>query len=125
MSDKVFVTGLSLHAYHGVMPFEGKVGQTFTIDLALSIDLSAAARSDKVAGHSVLRQGGGMRERGVLRAEIPADRSGCRPRRRRGAGAFPRVREIEVTIHKPHAPVAATFSDVGVTLTRTRGGAKL
>ena len=37
---------------------------------------------------------------------------------------FPRVREIEVTIHKPHAPIAATFSDVGVMLTRTRGGAR-
>jgi dihydroneopterin aldolase len=33
---------------------------------------------------------------------------------------FPRVRAIEVTIHKPHAPIAATFSDVGVTLMRKR-----
>ena len=31
------------------MPHEGKVGQTFTLDLELEIDLSAAARSDKVA----------------------------------------------------------------------------
>ncbi len=34
--------------------------------------------------------------------------------------AFPRVRKIKVTIHKPHAPIAATFSDVGVTLVRAR-----
>jgi dihydroneopterin aldolase len=33
---------------------------------------------------------------------------------------FPRVQEVAVTIHKPHAPIAATFSDVGVTLVRTR-----
>jgi len=25
-----------------------------------------------------------------------------------------------VTIHKPHAPIAATFNDVGVTLARSR-----
>jgi len=49
MSDRIFIAGLSLHAYHGVMPYEGKVGQTFTIDMVLDIDLSAAARSDKVA----------------------------------------------------------------------------
>ena len=49
MSDRIFVKGLALHAYHGVMPHEAKVGQTFTIDLELDIDLSAAARSDKVA----------------------------------------------------------------------------
>ena len=48
MSDRIFIKGLSLHAYHGVMPYEAKVGQTFTIDLELEIDLSAAARSDKV-----------------------------------------------------------------------------
>ena len=48
MSDRIFVKGLALHAYHGVMPHEAKVGQTFIIDLNLEIDLSAAARSDKV-----------------------------------------------------------------------------
>ncbi len=29
MTDTVFVTGLALHAYHGVMQHEAKVGQTF------------------------------------------------------------------------------------------------
>ena len=37
---------------------------------------------------------------------------------------FPRVSSVQVTIHKPHAPIAATFSDVGVTLVRVRRGAK-
>ena len=48
MSDRIFIRGLALHAYHGVMPHEAKVGQTFSIDLDLEIDLSTAARSDKV-----------------------------------------------------------------------------
>jgi dihydroneopterin aldolase len=34
--------------------------------------------------------------------------------------AFPRVSAIKVTVHKPHAPIAAIFDDVGVVLTRTR-----
>jgi 7,8-dihydroneopterin aldolase/epimerase/oxygenase len=33
---------------------------------------------------------------------------------------FPRVKAVEVTIHKPHAPVAATFSDIAVTISRKR-----
>ena len=49
MTDKIFIRGLSLHAHHGVLPYEGKVGQSFTIDLMLEIDLSTAARTDKVA----------------------------------------------------------------------------
>ena len=32
------------------------------------------------------------------------------------------IETVEVTVHKPHAPIAATFSDVGVTLTRRRNG---
>jgi 7,8-dihydroneopterin aldolase/epimerase/oxygenase len=33
---------------------------------------------------------------------------------------YPRVRSVRVTVHKPHAPIAATFDDVGVTIMRTR-----
>jgi dihydroneopterin aldolase len=38
--------------------------------------------------------------------------------------AFPRVEKVAVTIHKPHAPVAATFSDVGVHIVRARTARK-
>ena len=48
MSDAIFVNGLALHAYHGVMQHEAKVGQTFRLDLVLDIDLAAASRSDKL-----------------------------------------------------------------------------
>ena len=37
--------------------------------------------------------------------------------------SFPRVASVRVTVHKPHAPIAAIFNDVGVTILRSRGGA--
>lgn len=120
MNDRIFITGLSLHAYHGVMAHEAKVGQTFTIDLDLDIDLSDAARSDKVVDTVSYDK--------VVEC---ASKVFCDRRFRlieAAAGevadailsAFPRVHTVKVTIHKPHAPVAATFSDVGVTLFRAR-----
>jgi dihydroneopterin aldolase len=33
---------------------------------------------------------------------------------------FPRVRAVKITVHKPHAPIAAIFDDVGIMLTRSR-----
>ena len=48
MSDAIFVNGLVLHAYHGVMPHEAKVGQPFKLDLMLDIDLGDASRTDKL-----------------------------------------------------------------------------
>jgi 7,8-dihydroneopterin aldolase/epimerase/oxygenase len=120
MSDRIFIRGLALHAYHGVMPHEAKVGQTFSIDLDLEIDLSAAARSDKVMDTVSYDK--------VVDCASDAF-SGQRFRLIEAAAgrvvdallaAFPPVRSVRITIHKPHAPIAATFDDVGITLVRSR-----
>jgi dihydroneopterin aldolase len=122
MSDTVFVTGLALHAYHGVMQHEAEVGQTFKLDLTLDIDLTAAASSDKLADTVGYDQ--------VIDVACSVF---CARRYRlveAAAGAvadavldaFPQVMAVQVTVHKPHAPVAATFDDVGVTIERSRDG---
>src|SRR3974390_1169781 len=49
VSDTIFVSGLLIHAHHGVMAHEGKVGQRFVIDLELTTDLATASRSEKPA----------------------------------------------------------------------------
>ncbi|MEP7031405.1 MAG: dihydroneopterin aldolase [Pseudolabrys sp.] len=120
MSDRIFIKGLSLHAYHGVMAHEAKVGQSFSIDLELEIDLSAAARSDKVMDTVSYDQVVACASKafGAQRFKLIEAAAG----RVADAvlAAFPRVNSIAVTIHKPHAPIAATFSDVGVTLMRSR-----
>jgi dihydroneopterin aldolase len=122
MTDRVFVMGLSLHAFHGVMQHEGKVGQTFKLDLALDIDLAEAARTDRLA-YTV----------GYDQVVEVASRAFCARRYRlveAAAGAvaaavldrFPQVAAVRVTVHKPHAPIAATFDDVGVSIVRSRHG---
>ncbi len=120
MSDAVFIDGLALHAYHGVMQHEAKVGQTFKLDLVLDIDLGEASRSDKLR-HTVSYD----------LVVTAASEAFCSRRYRlveAAAGAvagavldgFPQVRRVRVTVHKPHAPIAATFDDVGVTVERAR-----
>jgi dihydroneopterin aldolase len=121
MSDAIFVNGLVLHAYHGVMPHEAKVGQPFGLDLVVDIDLAEASRTDTL--------------KATLSYETlvkTASEAFCVRRYRlveAAAGAvadavldrFPKVVSIRVTVRKPHAPIAATFDDVGVTIVRTRG----
>jgi 7,8-dihydroneopterin aldolase/epimerase/oxygenase len=120
MSDVIFVNGLVLHAYHGVMAHEGKVGQPFVLDLVLDIDLAEASRSDKLK-HTVSYEL-------LVRT---ASEAFCARRYRlveAAAGAvadevldrYPLVRSIRITVRKPHAPIAATFDDVGVIITRAR-----
>jgi 7,8-dihydroneopterin aldolase/epimerase/oxygenase len=121
MSDQVFINGLALHAYHGVMQHEAKVGQTFTLDLLLDIELAEASRSDMLK-HTVSYD----------KVVMTASEAFCARRYRlveAAAGAvadavladYPQVHRIRVTVHKPHAPIAATFDDVGVVIERARG----
>jgi dihydroneopterin aldolase len=49
MSDTIFITGVVIHARHGVMEHETEVGQRFVIDLELSADLSESSRTDRLA----------------------------------------------------------------------------
>ncbi|MEZ5788581.1 MAG: dihydroneopterin aldolase [Xanthobacteraceae bacterium] len=121
-SDWIFVSGLALHAYHGVKEHEGSVGQTFLIDLAIDIDLAEASQSDKLT-HSVDYEQVVDQTRAAF----------CSQRFRlveAAAGAvaraildhFPPVAAVRVTVHKPHAPIAATFADIGVSILRKRHG---
>jgi 7,8-dihydroneopterin aldolase/epimerase/oxygenase len=120
MSDRIFVSGLVIHAHHGVMEHESKVGQRFVLDLELSIDLKDAARSDKLVdtvsyAAIVEAASGAFTAQSYRLVETAA-----------GAVAdalltgFARVACVQVTVRKPHAPIAAIFADVGVTLVRGR-----
>ena len=120
MNDTIFITGLSLHAYHGVVPYEGKVGQTFTIDLELEIDLSAAVRSDKVADTVSYDQVAAVASTAFTAQKFRLIETAAGRVAEALLAKFPRLRAVRVTIHKPHAPIAATFSDVGVTVARRR-----
>ena len=120
MTDRIFISGLMLHAYHGVMPHEAKVGQTFSLDILLEIDLSAAARSDKVTDTVSYDKVVTCASKAFVRQRFRLIEAAGGSVADAVLAEFPRVRSVTVTIHKSHAPIAATFSDVGVILTRTR-----
>ncbi len=120
MSDTIFITGVVIHARHGVMAHETAVGQRFVIDLELAIDLSESSKTDRLSDT-------------VSYADVVATATSAFNdvnyrllERAAGAvadailGTFSRITTVVVTVHKPHAPMAAIFDDVGVVLTRHR-----
>ena len=120
MTDTIFVTGLSIHARHGVMDHETEVGQRFVIDLELYTDLSEPSRTDRLADTVSYAE--------VVATTTAAFKNTNYKLLERAAGAvadailssFPRIRAVKITVHKPHAPIAAIFDDVGIMLTRSR-----
>jgi dihydroneopterin aldolase len=120
MTGTIFIRGLVIHAQHGVMQHETEVGQRFVMDIELSTDLSESSRTDRLADT--------VSYSNVIATASAAFKDANYKLLERAAGAvadavltaFPRVNTIKVTVHKPHAPIAAIFDDVGITLIRGR-----
>ncbi|UNK72616.1 dihydroneopterin aldolase [Microbacterium sp. H1-D42] len=117
--DEITLTGLTVFGYHGVFDHERRDGQEFTIDLTLGLPLASAAASDDVA--DTVHYG----ELADRVAEIVAGEpvNLIEKLAARIADAVledDRVKHVKVTVHKPHAPIAQTFSDVSVTVNRGR-----
>lgn len=117
--DRITLTGVSAYGHHGVLASEKADGQEFSVDLALELDLSRAAASDDLA-HTV--------SYAEVAADVVAVLQGpsqdlIETVARQVADVVltrPLVEAVEVTLHKPHAPVGVPFTDVTVHLRRER-----
>ena len=101
MSDTIFIRGL-------------------VIDLELAADLSESSRTDRLSDTVSYSD--------VVACASAAFKDTNYKLLERAAGAvaeailatFPRIGTVKVTVHKPHAPIAAIFDDVRIILTRGR-----
>lgn len=118
-ADRIVLTGLRARGHHGVYAFERENGQDFIVDVALDVDLAAAAASDDVADTVHY----GQLADALVAVVTGAPVNLIETLAARLAGVClrdPRVRSVTVTVHKPSAPIAHEFADVAVTLTRSR-----
>ena len=119
MTDHIVLQGISARGFHGVLDLEKAEGQDFVVDVRLEVDLRRAGRSDllehtvnyaQVAADVVaLITGPSMDLIETLAEGIAA-----------AALQRPLVQAVEVTVHKPQAPVGVPFGDVLVVVERCR-----
>ena len=120
--DRIHITGLALHAYHGVNPEEREQGQAFLLDILLEADVSKARQSDdladtvnyaravKAAAAAFTGQACNLIERA---AEITA---------RAVLAECPAAQAVTLRVHKPDAPIKATVGDIAIEITINRKG---
>lgn len=120
-TDRITLTGISGYGYHGVLESEKATGQTFVVDAVLVMDLAPAAASDdlRLTAHygliaELIHQE--IESRPVDLIETLADRTA-----RRILEEYPPITAVELTVHKPQAPIAVAFTSVAVTVNRERG----
>jgi dihydroneopterin aldolase len=118
-ADRLAVVGIEAVGHHGVFDFERRDGQMFLVDLVLGLDTRRAAATDDLQdtvdyGTLVAAVKKAIEHDPVDLVETLAQRIAdvCL--------TDPRVGWAEVTVHKPDAPIEATFSDVALTIHRSR-----
>lgn len=121
MTDELAVLGVECYGHHGVFEFEKRDGQTFMIDLVLGLDTGAAAASDDL--RDTVDYGSLVASVKAAVEKDPVDLIETLAQRIAGVCLLDmRVEWARVTVHKPNAPIDATFSDVALTITRKREG---
>ena len=120
-TDRISVLGLRAFGRHGVLEHERRDGQEFVVDAVLWVDTRPAASADdltKTVDYAAVagRLAAVVSGEPVSLIETLADRlaTAC-------LSADDAVREVEITVHKPHAPLVQSFRDVTVTIRRSRG----
>lgn len=119
MTDRITVTGIKAHGRHGVLEWEKQLGQPFVADVVLEVDLTRAGESDDLA-HTV--------NYAAVAAEVVEELAGepvdlietVAHRIALRALGHSLVEAVEVTLHKPEAPVGVPFTDVSVHVRRER-----
>jgi 7,8-dihydroneopterin aldolase/epimerase/oxygenase len=118
--DRISIKGMQFWGYHGVLEQEKSLGQRFTVDAELFLDLSDAGKTDSL-------------EKTVSYADIfklieVETTTSCYDLIERLCYrlvgvvlAFDeRIKTVQITISKPQAPIVGMFETVAVTMKRDR-----
>ena len=117
--DIIKLTGISAVGYHGVLEQERHDGQRFIVDVALHTDIRPAAAGDdltKTANYAELADQveAIITGEALQLIETLAQRIADHVLRTFSVAA------VEVTVHKPQAPIQVEFSDVTVSIYREK-----
>ena len=119
--DELTVRGIECLGHHGVFEFERTEGQVFVVDLTLGLDTRPAAISDDL--RDTVDYGSLVAQVKAAVETDPVDLIETLAQRVADVCLLDdRVGYAKVTIHKPTAPIQATFADVALTITRKREG---
>lgn len=117
--DTIRITSVSAVGYHGVLQSERRQGQEFSADLTLYVDLGGAAENDDLNqtinyAHVAEAVVSVITGPAVNLIETVAERIAAI------VMEYEAVQGVDVTLHKPSAPIPVPFGSVDVTIHRSR-----
>lgn len=118
-TNRICLTGLRAFGRHGALPHERVIGQEFVVDAVLWVDTSAAAATDDL---TLTVDYGALSSRlaEIISGEPVALIETLAERLAVACLDNQLVSDVEITVHKPHAPVRVLLDDVSVVIRRCR-----
>ncbi len=117
--DKITLSGVTALGHHGVFDFERRDGQPFVVDAVLYLDFAAAAASDDVRDTAHYGEVADC-IRGWITGEPVNLIEALAVRIAEDVLKRFAVTAVDITVHKPKAPIEVDFGDVSVSVHRAR-----
>ena len=118
MSSKIYLRNVRFHAFHGVLPQEGIVGNDYLVNLVLDYDFSAAIKTDDLQGtlnYAEVYQK--VREEMAVPSKLLEHVAGRIAHRL--FSDFPEIQKLQLSITKVNPPMGADSYGAGVEVVLT------
>lgn len=118
MSSKIYLRNVRFHAFHGVLPQEGIVGNDYLVNLVLDYDFSSAMQTDELQGtlnYAEVYQK--VREEMAVSSKLLEHVAGRIAHRL--FSYFPEIQKLQLSITKVNPPMGADSDGAGVEVVLT------
>lgn len=118
MSSKIYLRNVRFHAFHGVLPQEGIVGNDYLVNLVLDYDFSSAMKTDDLQGtlnYAEIYQK--IREEMAVPSKLLEHVAGRIAHRL--FSDFPEIQKLQLSITKVNPPMGADSDGAGVEVVLT------
>ena len=118
MSSKIYLRNVRFHAFHGVLPQEGIVGNDYLVNLVLDYDFSSAMKTDDLQGtlnYAEVYQK--VREEMAVPSKLLEHVAGRIAHRL--FSDFPVIQKLQLSITKVNPPMGADSDGAGVEVVLT------
>lgn len=118
MSSKIYLRNVRFHAFHGVLPQEGIVGDDYLVNLVLDYDFSSAMKTDDLQGtlnYAEVYQK--VREEMTVPSKLLEHVAGRIAHRL--FSDFPEIQKLQLSITKVNPPMGADSDGAGVEVVLT------
>ena len=118
MSSKIYLRNVRFHAFHGVLPQEGIVGNDYLVNLVLDYDFSSAMQTDdlqETLNYAEVYQK--VREEMAVPSKLLEHVAGRIAHRL--FSDFPEIQKLQLSITKVNPPMGADSDGAGVEVVLT------